>query len=57
MLQFWHAEQTHWLNPLPITGSRMPDVQRSPHCLELARYPYSAYDPAAGNVFWLRRQD
>lgn len=59
MLQYWHAEQTHWLNPLQITGSRMPDVQRSPQWDEwdeLARYPYSAYDPAAGNVFWLRRQ-
>ena len=42
MMQFWHSEETKWLNRLQITGERMPDFQREPHRLDnrLRRFPY-----------------
>ena len=40
MLQFWHSEQTHWLNRLAITGERMPDVQRFHNEQSFNTYPY-----------------
>lgn len=42
MTQFWHTEKTRWLNPLAITGERIPDFQREPHDLQrqLRRFPY-----------------
>ena len=41
-LQFWHTEETRWLNRLAITGERIPDFQREPHNQErqLRRFPY-----------------
>lgn len=42
MTQFWHTEETRWLNRLVITGERVPDFQREPHDLQrqLRRFPY-----------------
>ena len=42
MMQFWHSEETMWLNRLQITGNRLPDYQREPHVLDrqLRRFPY-----------------
>ena len=42
MMQFWHTEQTRWLNRLAITGEKIPDFQREPHDLQmqLRRFPY-----------------
>ena len=48
MLQYWHAEQTHWLRKLPITAARLPDARRSDHWQQLQRYPYDGYDPRTG---------
>ena len=44
MLQYWHAEQTHWLGKIPIAAARLPDARRSDHWQQLARYPYDGYD-------------
>ena len=41
MLQFWHSEQTHWLNRLAITGERMPGVQRHHNEQSLNKYSYN----------------
>ncbi|MCY4558051.1 MAG: hypothetical protein OXF79_17120 [Chloroflexi bacterium] len=42
MMQFWHSEETKWLNRLQISGKRMPDFQREAHRLDdrLRRFPY-----------------
>ncbi|MYC31894.1 MAG: hypothetical protein F4X64_01815 [Chloroflexi bacterium] len=42
MMQFWHTEETRWLNRIAATGERVPDFQRQPHDLSgrLRRFPY-----------------
>ena len=40
MMQFWHTEQTRWMNRMAITGERMPDVQRDHHQQDLRRFSY-----------------
>lgn len=29
--QFWHTESAHWLRPLDLSATRLPDAQRSRH--------------------------
>lgn len=41
MMQFWHSEQTHWLNRLAITGERMADIQRHHNEQNMNQYPYN----------------
>ena len=40
MMQFWHSEQTHWLNRLRITGERMPDTQCDHNEQKFNIFPY-----------------
>ena len=48
MLQYWHAEQTHYLGKMSVAAARLPDARRSDHWQQLQRYPYDGYDPRTG---------
>ena len=39
-MRWIHTEKTYWLGRINVTGTRLPDLEREPHELNLQRYPY-----------------
>ncbi len=48
MMQFWHSEQTWWLNRLAASGERMPDLTRDHNRQNVNRYPYDMCELFSG---------
>ena len=50
MMQFWHSEQTWWLNRLAASGERMPDLTRDHNRQSMNSYPYDMCEMFSGPV-------
>ena len=48
MMQFWHSEQTWWLNRLAASGERMPDLTRDHNRQNMNSYPYDMCEMFSG---------
>ena len=53
MMQFWHTEETCWMDRLEITGERMPDVLENHNRQTLKPFPYGPDLFARGTWFAL----